>query len=211
MNIIEQRADPAIIDFEAPALSVIDFDKIYDHPLVAHTYNTLIVNPGRYDMPNGTPEHAKLNSVLNDTMYEVIKKLTSMDQIRWPILDLGYVDFDDFYTKKIKTAIEHKGLYIMAMVCQPGFSMPWHLDNRFSMLSGIINVNDNETQTCFTTTSQASWDHSTKSPKPDTPIIHRGTKNKFQGTAWLNTELTWHCVPKVTVERKIVLFGVQLR
>jgi hypothetical protein len=207
MHIINEHPNPAIIDFEIPSLSEINFDKLYDHPLVEHTYNTLSVNPGRYGMPNNTSEYLELYNFLDKPLYELMKKLMAMDNVRWPILDLGYKDFDEFYAKKVK---RDEGLYISVMTYKPGFSMPWHLDNRFAVLNGIINVNDHETQTCFSTTGMG-WDHDTESPKVDHTIIHRGTKNKFQGTAWTNNELNWHCVPNVTVERKIILFGLNLR
>ena len=207
MHIINELHNPAIIDFEISSLSEIDFDKLYDHPLVEPTYNTLTVNPGRYIMPINTPEYLELCDFLTEPLYDIMKKLMHMDNVRWPILDLGYKDFNDFYEKKIK---RDQGLYISLMTCKPGFSMSWHLDNRFAVLNGIINVNDHETQTCFSTTGMG-WDRDTKSPNADHNIIYKGTKNKFQGTAWTNNELNWHCVPNVTVERKIILFGLNLR
>ena len=207
MHIINELHNPAIIDFEIPSLSKIDFDKLYDHTPVEHTYNTLNVSPGRYEMPNNTPEYFELCNFLTKPLYDIMEKLMSMDNLRWPILDLGYKDFDDFYQQKAK---RDQGIYISVMTYKPGFSMPWHLDNRFAVLNGIINVNDHETQTCFSTTG-LNWDHNTESPKADDIIIHRGTKNKFQGTAWTNNELNWHCVPNVTVERKIILFTLSLR
>ena len=209
MHIINELLNPAIIDFEIPSLSEIDFDKLYDHALVEHTYKTLGVNPGRYNMPNNTPAFFELFNFLTKPLYDIMEKLMSMDNVRWPILDLGYKDFNDFYAKKVK---RDQGLYISAVICKPGFSMPWHLDNRFAVLNGIINVNDHETQTCFSKTDMG-WDHNTESPRTETyhNIIHKGLKNKFQGTAWTNNELNWHCVPNVTVERKIIMFSLQIK
>jgi hypothetical protein len=207
MHIIHENIDPAIIDFEIPSLSEIDFDKLYDYPIKEQTYNTLQVNPGRYNMPDNTKEYSELHDFLTEPLYEIMKKLIAMDKFRWPILDLGYKDFDDFYQKKAK---RDQGLYVSVMTYKPGFSMPWHLDNRFAVLNGIINVNDHETQTCFST-SGMGWDHENESPVIDHTLIHRGTKNKFQGTAWTNNELNWHCVPNVKVERKVILFGLNLR
>jgi len=207
MHIIHENTDPAIIDFEIPSLSEIDFDKIYDRPPIEQTYNALHVNPGRYNIPHDTEEYTKLYNFLNDPLYEIMKKLMSMDNVRWPLMDLGYKNFDDFYARKVK---RDQGLYVSVMIYKPGFSMPWHLDNRFAVLNGIININDNETQTCFSTHGMG-WDHATENPKADHPIIHRGRKNKFQGTAWTNNELNWHCVPNVPVERKVILFGLNIR
>jgi hypothetical protein len=206
MNIINERTEPAIIDFEIPSLSKIDFDKLYSYTPIEQNYNTLYVKPGRYDLPYDTPEYTELYKFLESDLYDIIKKLIEMDRLRWPILDTGFKDFDDFYEKKVR----NYGVYLSAMIYKPGFSMPWHLDNRFAVLNGIINVNDHETQTCFSTIGQG-WNHDTQCPLDNHMIIHRGTKNKFQGTAWTNNELAWHCVPKVPVERKVLLFGVSLK
>jgi len=207
MNIINERTEPAIIDFEIPSLSKIDFDKLYSYPPIEQKYNTLYVNPGRYDLPYHTPEHIELCHFLERDLYDIFKKLMEMDQFRWPILDTGFQNFDCFYRTKVK---KDQGLYLSVMIYKPGFSMPWHLDNRFAVLNGIINVNDHETQTCFSTTGQG-WNQDTQCPLNEHMIIHRGTKKKFQGTAWTNNELAWHCVPKVPIERKVILFGVNLR
>jgi hypothetical protein len=207
MHIINELTEPAIIDFEIPSLSEIDLDKLYDTPQIEQAYNTLHVNPGRYTTSYGTKEYSELYDFLKAPLYEVIKKLLSLDKLRWPILDLGFKDFDEFYAKK---AVKDQGLYVSVMTYKPGFSMPWHLDNRFAVLSGIINLNDHETQTCFSA-KPLSWDHVTESPVADHTILHRGTKNKFQGTGWTNNELCWHSVPNVTVERKVILFGLNLR
>ena len=207
MHIINELNEPAIIDFEIPSLSKIDFDTIYSSPLIEHNYNTLYVNPGRYSISYGTKEYDEVYESLKEPLYEIMKKLISMDKLRWPILDSGYKDFDDFYEKK---AVQDQGIYLSVMTYKPGFSMPWHLDNRFAVLNGIININDNETQTCFST-EPLSWDHVNETPVTGHDIYHRGTKNKFQGTAWTNNELCWHSVPNVTVERKVILFGLNLR
>ena len=53
MHIINELTEPAIIDFEIPSLSEIDFDNLYSTPLIEHTYNTLHVNPGRYTISYG--------------------------------------------------------------------------------------------------------------------------------------------------------------
>jgi hypothetical protein len=83
--------------------------------------------------------------------------------------------------------------------------MPWHLDNRFIAASGIINVIDNTVSTCFSKiedTWQGPNNYSTSN------IFHRGRTKQFEGTAWLNTEHTWHLLPEVTDVRKVILFNV---
>ena len=79
-----------------------------------------------------------------------------------------------------------------------GFKQGWHLDNRFIIISGSINIQDNLTSTQF---SKENADN----------LIYQGRTTKFTGTAWLNTEHPWHRVPKVTEDvRKTLLFTISL-
>jgi hypothetical protein len=93
---------------------------------------------------------------------------------------------------------------ILPTIDKVGWSMPWHLDNRFVAVSGTINIQDNTTQTYFAKQNY-HWDGF-----DDCEIIHKGQCSKFNGTAWINTEHTWHSVPRIETERKTVLFNVFL-
>ena len=145
------------------------------------------------------------NSFFNlDEIYQITKKLWEMDKTRYPLF--RFSDFEDFYKKNI---LSRQLIGILGTIDHKEWSQPWHLDNRFIMISGSINIQDNETSTYFSKENYhwlnggTSFDHC--------KLIYQGRKTKFSGTAWINTEHTWHSVPRITEDqRKTILFNVFL-
>ena len=140
-----------------------------------------------------------------EPIYEITKKLLSVDTgNRYPLS--FNKDFDEFYKKEV---LKRDRALVLGTIDYKGFNQPWHLDNRFVMLSGSINIQDNVTTTHFGW-EEKHWDNGGTN-FDDCTIIHQGRGAKFTGTAWLNTERTWHCVPKVTEDvRRTLLFNVFL-
>ena len=204
MKLTEVYNDPAIIDIDIPELADADLDSYFNMPTKKNDYGNLIVEDGRLTIIHhgNLAEHKNLVNIMTKPIYEITKKLLSMDLIRYPLFE----EFDVFYKKEVQ---RHEKFQVLGTVDQKGFSQPWHLDNRFIMISGSINVQDNVTSTYFAKENNHWLEGGTTFDHCD--LIYTGRKTKFTGTAWINTEHTWHCVPQITEEnRKTLLFNVFL-
>jgi len=195
--------DPAIVNFEIPELSTFDFESFFNNDASRSDYGNLIVYDGRVTIPHTAPNFSDICALLSTPIYEITKTLHEMDRIRYPLF--SYSSFDDFFSKSV---IQRSKIGILPTIDKPGFSQPWHLDNRFVMVSGSINIQDNTTQTRFAK-QNFHWDNG-GTDFQHCELIHAGQSKKFTGTAWINTEHTWHCVPKVVDERRTILFNVFL-
>jgi len=201
MNITEVNQDPAIVDVHLPELNLIDIDSILAQPRREGIYS--------YDPTNCRDEltmlyetNVALRNLLEDRIRDITRQLISMDKHRYPMNGpFNEEAFRKFYNTTTMT--------LNPVVDNPGFKQNWHLDTRFALLSGMINLQDNTTQTHFARENL----HQVNGTTPDDindKVIHKGQTEKFKGTFWLNTELTWHCVPLVKDIRKILLFNVFL-
>jgi hypothetical protein len=199
MIITEMYPDPAIIDIELPELELFDFETLFNVVPIRKNYGNLVVNDGRVTIPSSAPSFNKLCNLLESPIKEMTRKLMSMDTIRYPLF--RNKNFDDWWDKEVTL---RGRVAISPTIDKVGWSMPWHLDNRFIILSGIINVQENTTQTYFAKQNY-HWNGF-----EDCEIIHKGQSSKFKGTAWINTEHTWHSVPQIETERKTILFNVFL-
>jgi hypothetical protein len=185
-------------------LESFDFDSYFNLAASRSDYGTLIVAQGRKTITHNHSLHTRLCEVLADPIYQITKKLWNMDKTRYPLFKFS--DFEDFYKQ---TVLQRERVGLLGTIDHKEWNQPWHLDNRFIMISGSINVQDNETSTYFAKENfhwpngGTSFDHC--------DLIYQGRKNKFTGTAWINTEHTWHCVPRITEDqRKTILFNVFL-
>jgi hypothetical protein len=204
MKLTEVNADPAIIDIEIPELELFDFNSYFNLAASPLDYGNLVVAQGRETITRNHSLHTELYNVMADPIHQITKKLWEMDKIRYPLF--RFSDFDDFYRTDI---LGRNRIGILGTIDNKEWSQPWHLDNRFIIISGSINIQDNETSTYFSKENYhwenggTSFDHC--------KIIYKGRKNKFTGTAWVNTEHTWHSVPRITEDqRKTILFNVFL-
>lgn len=194
MKIYEVNNDPAIIDFEIPELSDIDFDEVFSRPSERLDYGELEVYEGRETINEKNYNRKKIVRKLFPFIQEMAEKVLRMDPIRYQ---------KDQTTNFLKSDYR---IGILLTKDNVGFSQPWHLDNRFIVLSGVINVKDNKTQTHFSKKNNHWLSGGTDFEGCD--VFHKGRRRKFEGTCWLNTEITWHCVPKVAETRHIILFNV---
>ena len=204
MKLTEVSKDPAMVDIDIPELESFDFDSYFNLPANRSDYGNLIVEQGRVSITHNHLLHTELVGIMADPIYQVTKKLWGMDEIRYPLF--RFSDFDDFYRTDI---LSRRRVGILGTIDHKEWSQPWHLDNRFIIVSGSINIQDNETSTYFAKQNfhwpngGTTFDHC--------DLTYQGRKNKFTGTAWINTEHTWHCVPRITEDqRKTILFNVFL-
>ena len=204
MKLTEVSKDPAIIDIEIPELESFDVDSYFKLSSKRSDYGNLVVAQGRVSITHNHPLHSKLVKFMAEPIFEITKMLLAMDKIRYPLF--RYKSFEEFYEKNI---LQRDRVGILGTIDHKEWNQPWHLDNRFIMLSGSINIQDNETSTYFAKQNfhwpngGTSFDHC--------DLIYQGRKTKFTGTAWINTEHTWHCVPRITEDqRKTILFNVFL-
>lgn len=208
MNIIEISKDPAILDVEFPELERFDTDKLFAATPGRVDYGNLDVEPQRFTIfprDDVNDEFSKLSKELYDPLRIITKRLIDLDPLRYPLFDSP--NFDVWYTKRYASKTK---VAFSRVIDQPGFNQGWHLDNRFVLLSGIINMQDNETQTAFSRERIMRWMPEQVEHEFPEKIIHRGRNKKWTGTFWLNTELTWHCVPLVPSTRKIILCNLFL-
>ena len=204
MKLTEANADPAIIDIEIPELESFDFDSYFNLTASRSDYGNLVVAQGRETITHDHHLHTKLFDILSEPIFNIAKNLHSIDKIRYPLF--RYKTFEEFYKKDI---LQRGRVGMLGTIDHKGWSQPWHLDNRFIMISGSINIQDNETSTYFAKENYhwvnggTSFDHC--------KLIYKGRNTKFSGTAWINTEHTWHSVPRITEDqRKTILFNVFL-
>lgn len=204
MKLTEVSVDPAILDIDIPEFESFDLDSYFKLSSKRSEYGNLVVATGRETIIHNHPLHTELVKFMAEPIFEITKMLLTMDKIRYPLF--RYKSFEEFYEKDIL----QRGRYgILGTIDHKEWNQPWHLDNRFIMLSCSINVQDNETSTYFAKQNfhwpngGTSFDHC--------DLIYQGRKTKFTGTAWINTEHTWHCVPRITEDqRKTLLFNVFL-
>jgi hypothetical protein len=204
MKLTEVSVDPAIVDIDIPELESFDFDSYFNLSASRSEYGNLIVAQGRETVTHNHDLHTELYSIMADPIFNIAKNLHSIDKTRYPLF--RYKNFEEFYKKDI---LQRGRIGILGTIDYKEWNQPWHLDNRFILLSGSINVQDNETSTYFAKQNfhwpngGTSFDHC--------DLIYQGRKTKFSGTAWINTEHTWHCVPRITEnQRKTILFNVFL-
>jgi len=204
MKLTEVSANPAIIDIEIPELESFDFDSYFKLAASRSEYGDLVVAQGRETITHDHSLHTKLVKIMADHIFNITKNLISIDKTRYPLF--RYKNFEEFYEKDI---LQRGRIGILGTIDYKDWNQPWHLDNRFIMVSGSINIQDNETSTYFSKENfhwpngGTSFDHC--------DLIYKGRNTKFTGTAWLNTEHTWHCVPRITEDqRKTILFNVFL-
>jgi hypothetical protein len=204
MILTEIYDSPAIVDIEIPELESFDFDSYFNLSNARSDYGNLVVEQGRNTVTHEHYLHTALCEKLADPIYQITKKLWTMDRTRYPLFKFS--DFEDFYKKNI--LLRHQ-IGVLGTIDHKDWNQPWHLDNRFIMISGSINIQDNETSTYFAKENFHWPDGGTDFNHCD--LIYKGRNTKFTGTAWINTENTWHCVPRITeIQRKTILFNVFL-
>lgn len=200
MQIINEVNGSPIIDVCFEGLERFDIESIFSAPPQRANYGTLHVNPGRHTLMEGSVEFSNIIAKLRNPIYNISERLFQLSKNDYPLIGKSFRQWWD------KTIIPTNRVGIQRVIDSPGFNQPWHLDNRFTIASGIVNMQDNDTSTHFSKRNQYwnnngdTFDHC--------ELVHVGRKEKFTGTFWLNTSDMWHCVPLIKSTRKILLFNL---
>lgn len=193
-NIKVVNQEPAIIEVEFEPINQDLIDRVYEHTEYQQLkFENLVVNDGRMKVMDRTEDFAALRDHFKPAYKVITETLAEMDKKRYPI----FQEFNGWWDKH---RLEEKFVFLVVKD-MPGFDQPYHLDYRFSMWAGIINLQDNNTGTVFT------LDHKDYT---DLSYYYQASGKKFVGTFWLNTENNWHSVPKITEERKVVVCNQNL-
>ena len=188
-NIRTVNEDPGIIEVEFEPVEQALVDAVYSPDNFEQlAFENLVVNEGRLKVNSQSDEFLQLRNYYKPAYKQITQALADLDKVRYPI----FRDFDNWWDSN---DLENKYVFL-AVQDMPGFDQPYHLDFRFSMWAGIINLQDNDTGTTFTK------DHKNYT---DLSYYYQASGKKFTGTFWLNTENNWHSVPKITKERRVVV------
>ena len=194
--------DPAIIEIEFEPLHKKLIEYIYrKENFEQQSFENLVVEKGRLSLQVDRVDKEKLKKFrehFTNSFKFITKILTEMDVLRLPM----FYDFDDWYSTN---NLENKQAFGV-MLDTPGFSQPFHLDNRFMMWGGSINLANNETTTVFTTQNN-HWVNQGLEPSE---YYYKASGKKFTGTFWVNTESNWHGVPLVQTDRRLVVCNQML-
>jgi hypothetical protein len=189
--------DPGIIEVEFEPFPQEKLDKIYeDENFEQLNFDNLVVHGGRQRLKEETlliKEYKELHFHFAPMFKTITKALLELDKVRWPV----FYDFEDWWNVN---QLSRKQAF-MVIHDRKGFDQPWHLDNRFSMWAGSINLADNETKTAFSKTNHDWEDKGQDSSRK----FYEASNKKWTGTFWLNTESNWHSVPLVTSDRKAIV------
>lgn len=198
-NIKTININPPVIQVEfKPLMSDDKLNKIYQdtNNFEEINYNkelTQISNRFSYKNKNKIAEKLSYNATL--CFEKITKYIIKLDPVNYPIY-YGDVKSEDsllsqWYDEQQLWDKRH-GLIVLD---KPGFSQGYHIDNRFVLWAGVINLQDNSTTT--------EMYH--RIGEYDYKLYHKTIGTKWTGTFWLNTEHTWHMLPEVQEDRRILL------
>lgn len=194
--------DPAMIEVEFEPIDQKIIDSLYkEENFEQLSFENLVVHGGRAKLTEEARSKKEFRTVLKHfaPMYKSITKaLTDLDKIRWPV----FYDFDSWWAKN---NFDEKHAF-MVVNDKVGFDQPWHLDNRFSMWAGSINLADNDCKTAFSKTNH-DWTDKGKDPSRK---FYEASNKKWTGTFWMNTENNWHSVPLIESDRRAIVCNLLL-
>lgn len=201
-NIKTLYNEPSMIEVEFVPIDQHIIDGIYSsNDFEQLSFENLTVENGRKilnEKARETENYKIIHSHFLSMFKEITKIFVEMDKIRYPV----FYDFEDWWSKN---NFDDKVAF-MIVEDKAGFSQPYHLDNRFSMWAGSINLADNDTGTIFSN-SNHSWENLGHDPEER---FYKATGQKFKGTFWLNTENNWHAVPYLNKDRRAIVCNLLL-
>lgn len=210
LKIIQE--DPAIIEIDFVPISNKFIKRVYsetDH-FEQLSFEKLNIIKGRtYYKENSSmsKEYKFIKNYFLSAYEDITKVFLELDRERYPVLwesdnaDDRDINFSRWYNKS--QMLNFRGLTL----CKDhaGFHQGIHLDNRFSMWAGIINLQENKHGTYhYDNPGSANIGHY------QTPHYFVASGKKMTGTFWLNTEKTWHGVPPLSEDRKVIICNQHL-
>lgn len=194
--------NPTIIEVEFEPLNQSVIDSIYkDDTLEQMSFEDLVVEQGRFLVSAKIRESNNfkiLEDHFSNAHKQITKYLLNIDKVRWPV----FYEFNTWWNNN--NFDKYTGISVV--LDKPGFSQPFHLDNRFSMWAGTLNLDDNETTTIFGT-KESNW---LDKGLDESERYYTSSGKKWTGTFWLNTENNYHGVPLVQKDRKVIIFNMHL-
>lgn len=198
-NITTINTDPAVVQVEfEPLLSNDNIDIIYQDldNFEEIDYNSELTQKANRFAYRGKSKIAeKFTYDISLCFKEITKHIIKLDPINYPI----YYENAKSKDKLLSQWYDEQHLWDkrhgLLILDKPGFSQGPHIDNRFVLWAGVINLQDNTTTT--------NMYH--RRGEYDYELYHKTTGKQWMGTFWLNTENTWHELPEVTKDRRIVL------
>ena len=194
--------NPGMIEVEFEPIDQNIIDSIYeDDNLEQMSFENLVVESGRFLVSQKIREsenYIKLETHFKGLHKTITQQLLDIDKVRWPI----FYEFNTWWNNNNFD----KYTDITVVLDKPGFSQPFHLDNRFAMWAGTINLDDNETTTIFGN-AESNW---IDKGLDKSERYYQASGKKWTGTFWLNTENNWHGVPLVNKDRRILIVNMLL-
>lgn len=201
------HTDPAILHVEIEPITsnyfrnaILDRNN-YETQTQRGGYGDLGISSSRMPMIHETGIYKKINSAgfKKEFGFEISWTFLQLDTIRYPMTTRYKEDYKTYYEQMLLHELK-----LEATIDLPGYRLDSHLDNRYVMWSSSINLMDNQTSTVFhTIPAQVGNGYLNSEP------IYEGSRKCWEGTCWLNTEVTWHAVPPIPegADRHILLLN----
>lgn len=200
------QENPAIIEIEFKPISDKFIKRVYNEEcFVQQTFEKLKINKGRTyykEEINMSNDYKIIKNHFLSAYEQITKIFLELDRIRFPVLwELDTTNDRDYHFSRWYDKAQMSNFRGFSLVKDhAGFDQGIHLDNRFSMWAGIINLQDNKHGTYHYKTLGGY----------NTPHYFIASGKKMTGTFWLNTEETWHGVPPLTEDRKVIVCNQHL-
>lgn len=152
-------------------------------------YGELSISSSRMPMKHDTELRKKINKpeFKKEFGFEVSWQFLQLETMRYPMT----TPYKHLYKRYYERLLEYE-FRVEPTIDLPGYYLDSHIDNRYIMWSGSINLIENQNSTVFFDKDQQLGNgHLNSTP------IYEGSRKRWEGTCWLNTEITWHGVTPV--------------
>jgi hypothetical protein len=201
-----------------PSICSAEFDNIPEE-LIARVFNkenfenndygALSVEKERIELPpkHWNDDYHTLKNYFYPHVVKITQELIESDPIHYPFFH-NMKDFKRWFDNHFINGPGNFGF--IPIIDQVGFYQSPHIDNRFSFMAGIINIQENQTGTIFLADNKISspWREHHGLGCTEEEVIYRASGKKHSGTFWLNGDNNGHAVPKVLQTRKILLLNL---
>jgi len=191
------NTDPAIIEVTYEPFPQKIIDSVYKEKRAFQQlkFDDLVVEDGRnfYSRNEPSRNHGLLTGYFLKTFEKITMELLKVDPVRFPIMYLSDEAKGEALSHWYNSNNLKRHQSILMSLDKKGFHQGTHLDNRFAMWAGIINLQENKIGT----------HHYRSEFEKDPYYIASG--EQFKGTFWLNTEKTWHGVPVLEENRRVLV------